>query len=37
MISIAHRPAVLRYHPHVLQLKGEGEWELHPAEGYSFD
>ena len=33
MISIAHRPAVLRYHQHVLLLKGEGEWELHPARG----
>jgi putative ATP-binding cassette transporter len=37
LISIAHRPAVLRYHRHVLLLKGEGEWELHPAEGYSFE
>jgi putative ATP-binding cassette transporter len=28
MISIAHRPAVLRHHTHVLRLKGEGAWEL---------
>lgn len=37
LISIAHRPAVLRYHRQVLLLKGDGGWELHPADGYRFD
>jgi len=37
LISIAHRPAVLRHHTHVLRLKGEGAWELHEASGYQFD
>jgi len=37
LISIAHRAAVLRHHTHVLRLKGEGEWELHEADGYRFD
>lgn len=37
LISIAHRPAVLRHHTHVLHLKGEGAWELHDAENYRFD
>jgi putative ATP-binding cassette transporter len=37
LISIAHRPAVLRHHTHVLHLKGEGEWEVHEAGGYQFD
>ena len=37
VISIAHRPAVLRHHTHVLRLVGAGAWELHAAEGYEFD
>ncbi len=37
LISIAHRPAVLRHHTHVLRLVGAGAWELHPADGYQFD
>ena len=37
IISIAHRPAVLRHHTHVLRLVGGGAWELHPADGYQFD
>jgi len=37
LISIAHRPAVLRHHTHVLHLKGEGAWELHEAANYRFD
>lgn len=37
LISIAHRPAVLRHHTHVLHLKGEGCWELHDAADYRFD
>jgi putative ATP-binding cassette transporter len=37
LISIAHRPAVLRHHTHVLHLTGEGSWELHEASGFRFD
>lgn len=37
LISIAHRPAVLRHHTHVLHLTGEGKWEIHEASGYRFD
>lgn len=37
LISIAHRPAVLRYHTHVLQLMGDGAWKLHDASDYQFD
>ncbi|WEF30814.1 ABC transporter ATP-binding protein/permease [Pseudoduganella chitinolytica] len=37
LISIAHRPAVLRHHTHVLRLTGEGKWEIHEASGYRFD
>jgi len=37
IISIAHRPAVLRHHTHVLQLMGEGAWKVHEASGFEFD
>ncbi|MDB5792246.1 MAG: transporter ATP-binding protein [Massilia sp.] len=37
VISIAHRAAVLRYHSHVLRLKGGGAWELLRAADYTFD
>jgi putative ATP-binding cassette transporter len=37
LISIAHRPAVLRHHTHVLHLMGEGQWELLDAAVYRFD
>lgn len=29
LISIAHRAAVRRHHTHVLQLQGDGDWELY--------
>ncbi len=37
LISIAHRPAVLRHHTHVLHLMGGGAWELQDAASYRFD
>jgi putative ATP-binding cassette transporter len=37
LISIAHRPAVLRHHTHVLHLLGEGAWKLHEARAFRFD
>ncbi|SFD02962.1 ABC transporter ATP-binding protein/permease [Massilia yuzhufengensis] len=37
LISIAHRPAVLRHHTHVLHLTGDGAWELHDAGSFHFD
>ncbi|RZI86162.1 MAG: ABC transporter ATP-binding protein/permease [Rubrivivax sp.] len=37
LISIAHRAAVLRYHSHVLQLKGDGAWALHEVADFRFD
>ena len=37
LISIAHRPAVLKHHTHVLELQGEGAWQLHAAANFSFD
>ena len=37
LISIAHRPAVLKHHTHVLELQNEGAWQLHAAANFSFD
>ncbi|MBL7087305.1 ABC transporter ATP-binding protein/permease [Acidovorax sp.] len=37
LISIAHRPAVLKHHTRVLEFKGEGAWELHAAADFRFD
>ena len=37
LISIAHRPAVLKHHTHVLELQGDGAWQLHAAADFSFD
>ncbi len=37
LVSIAHRPAVLRHHTHVLSLKGGGAWEILPAETFRFE
>lgn len=37
LISIAHRPAVLKHHTHVLHLLGDGAWKLHEASTYRFD
>ena len=36
LVSVAHRASILKYHQQVLELYGEGEWQLHPAEGYGF-
>ena len=37
LISIAHRPAVLRHHTHVLQFMGDGAWIVHQASEFSFE
>ncbi|MEH6436743.1 ABC transporter ATP-binding protein/permease [Massilia sp. DD77] len=37
LVSIAHRPAVLRHHTHVLHLRGEGAWEVHDAGSFDFE
>ncbi len=36
LVSVGHRPSILKYHAQVLELRGEGDWRLHPAEGYRF-
>jgi putative ATP-binding cassette transporter len=36
-ISVGHRPSVLQYHQHVLELLGEGRWRLLPVETYMLE
>ena len=36
LVSIAHRHSVLEHHSHVLELKGEGAWQLHAAADFQF-
>ena len=36
IVSISHRASVLKYHRQVLELGGNGHWQLYPAEGYHF-
>jgi putative ATP-binding cassette transporter len=36
LVSISHRQTVLKYHTQVLELTGNGHWQLYPAKDYSF-
>jgi vitamin B12/bleomycin/antimicrobial peptide transport system ATP-binding/permease protein len=36
-ISVGHRPSVLQYHQHVLELTGEARWRLLPVETYMLE
>lgn len=36
LVSIAHRHSVLQHHSQVLELKGDGPWQLHAAAGFEF-
>ncbi len=37
LISVCHRPSILKYHEQVLELLGEGEWRVHDSEDFVFD
>ncbi|MER2543113.1 MAG: ATP-binding cassette domain-containing protein, partial [Candidatus Accumulibacter phosphatis] len=37
LISVGHRPSILKYHPQVLELTGDGGWQLYAASDYRFD
>jgi len=36
LVSIAHRHSVLQHHSHVLELQGDGAWQLHAAAAFKF-
>ncbi|WER48797.1 ABC transporter ATP-binding protein/permease [Cupriavidus sp. WKF15] len=36
IVSVSHRPTLLKYHVQVLELCGNGEWQLHPTNEYRF-
>jgi len=36
LVSIGHRPSILKYHPQVLELVGDGSWRLYAADDYRF-
>jgi len=36
LVSVGHRPSILKYHPQVLELAGDGGWQLYAADDYRF-
>ncbi len=36
LVSVGHRATILKYHAHVLELKGDGRWQTQSTEGYQF-
>lgn len=36
MVSVGHRPSILKFHPQVLELTGDGGWKLYAAGDYQF-
>jgi putative ATP-binding cassette transporter len=37
LVSVGHRPSILKYHQQVLALSGDGGWKLHAAADYRFE
>lgn len=36
LISVGHRPSIVKYHKQVLELTGDGGWQLYAARDYPF-
>jgi len=34
LVSVSHRPTLLKFHHQVLELPGNGKWWLHPTRDY---
>lgn len=37
MISVGHRPSIQQYHPRVLEIVGDGTWQMYSSESYRFN
>jgi putative ATP-binding cassette transporter len=37
LVSVGHRLSILKYHPQVLELDGQGGWQLYAADDYHFN
>lgn len=37
LVSVGHRPSILKYHQQVLELSGDGDWKLYAAVDYRFE
>lgn len=37
LVSVGHRPSILKYHPQVLEIDGDGSWQLYAADSYRFN
>ena len=37
LVSVGHRPSILKYHQQVLELSGDGDWKLFAAVDYRFE
>jgi putative ATP-binding cassette transporter len=37
LISVGHRSTILKFHTQVLELSGDGDWQVLPAAGYRFN
>ncbi|NTV70218.1 MAG: ABC transporter ATP-binding protein/permease [Azonexaceae bacterium] len=37
LVSVGHRPSILKYHQQVLELSGNGDWKLYAAVDYRFE
>ncbi|MFA6921512.1 MAG: ABC transporter ATP-binding protein/permease [Gallionella sp.] len=37
LVSVGHRASILKYHPQVLELDGNGGWRLYAADDYRFN
>jgi vitamin B12/bleomycin/antimicrobial peptide transport system ATP-binding/permease protein len=36
LVSVCHRPSILKYHQQVLELAADGGWQVYPSKEYSF-
>ncbi|MBU3698168.1 ABC transporter ATP-binding protein/permease [Dechloromonas sp.] len=36
-VSVGHRPSILKFHPQVLKLSGDGDWKLYAAKDFRFE